>query len=213
MSSHFGAVLFRLIILVLLYLTYIIFVNLISKISSEVQIIVGIISFLINLLIGWFALSYQITLYKQASAGLENQEGKSIIWMWIVTIIGWLIAAGVFFISYKAVSSGVLKDIFKNSVTSPGTSIQRPIDEMNLDAKVHYDRSQELFKQMREIQSSGKSDAEVIAETKKLNDENIAEIKKALEIEHNNPKLWSQLGSAYTWISSTGTLEDPEFPN
>lgn len=207
-SRHFGAILIRLIVLFLIYIAYTILVNLISKIGPETQMLVGIISFLINLLLGWFALSYQITLYKQARVGLENQEGKSIIWMWIVSVIGLLIAAGIFFMSYKAISSGVLKDIFKNSATSPGTSIQRSINEMSPEAKVHYDLSQELFKQMREVQSSGKSDVEIVAETKRLNDANIAELKKALEIEPNNPKIWFELGNAYTWISSAGNLED-----
>lgn len=207
-SKNFGAILIRLILLVLLYLVYTILVNLISKIGPETQILVGIISFLINLLLGWFALSYQITLYKQARVGLDNQEGKSIIWMWIISIIGWLIAVGIFFMSYKAISSGVLNEVFKNLSTSPGTSIQRSIDEMRPEAKIHYNRSRELFKQMREVQKSGKSDAEIVAETKKLNDENITELKKALDLEPNNPKIWYELGNAYTWISSTGSLED-----
>ncbi len=217
-SHNFGAILIRLIIIVLIYLAIAIVIpSLLNKIGPEVQIFVGIISFLINLLFGWYMLAYEITLYKQSLAayaakqakiGLEQESGKGIIWMWIVSIIGWLIAAGVFFMGYKAISSGALNDAFKNSATSPGTSIQHSIDEMSPQAKVHYDRSQELFKQMREVQGSGKSDTEIIAETKKLNDENLAEIKKAMEIEPNHPKLWHQLGSAYTWISSTGSLED-----
>lgn len=209
-SRHFGAILIRLIILFLIYIAYTILVNLMSKIGPETQILVGIISFLINLLLGWFTLAYLVTLYKQARVGLENQPGKGILWIWIVSIIGWLIAVGIFFMSYKAISSGVLKDVFKNSAISPGTSIQRSIDEMSPEIKIHYDKSQELFKKLRELQNnpSGRSNAQIIEETKKLNDENIAEIRKALELEPNNPKLWHQLGSAYTWISSTGSLED-----
>jgi len=208
-SHNFGAILIRLIIIILIYLAIAVVIpSLLNRIGPEVQIFVGIISFLINLLLGWYMLAYNITLYKQARVALESEREKSIIWMWIISIIGWLIAVGIFFMSYKAISSGVLNEVFKKSATSPGTSIQRLIDEMSPEAKVHYDRSQELFKQMREIQKSGKSDTEIVAETKKLNDENIVELKKALELEPNNPKLWHQLGSAYTWINSTGTLED-----
>lgn len=208
-SHNFGAILIRLIIIVLIYIAIAVIIpNLLYKIGPETQVFVGIISFLINLLLGWYILAYDITLYKQAKVTLESEHEKSIIWMWIVTIIGWLIAVGIFFMSYKAISSGVLKDVFKNSATSPGTSIQRSLEEMSPEAKIHYDRSQELFKQMREVQKSGKSDTEIVAETKKLNDENIAELKKALEVEPNNPKIWYELGNAYTWISSTGSLED-----
>lgn len=116
-SKNFGAIFIRLILLVLLYLGYTILVNLISKIGPETEVLTGIISFVINLLLGWFALAYQITLYKQARIGLDNQEGKSIIWMWIVAIIGWLIAVGVFFMGYKAISSGILNNLIQKTAS------------------------------------------------------------------------------------------------
>lgn len=120
-SKNFGAILVRLILLILIYLAYAIVTNLISKIGPDVQIFVAIISFLINLLLGWFALAYLITLYKQARGGLENQPGKGIVWMWIVAIIGWLIAAGVFFMVYKAASSGAFNELLKKSQTTTQT--------------------------------------------------------------------------------------------
>lgn len=111
--------------------------------------------------------------------------------------------------AYKAISSEVLKNALKqSSATSPGISIQRSIDEMSPKAKLHYDRSTEIFKKMRQLQDSGRSDAEIVAETKRLNDENITELKKALALDPNNPKIWYELGNAYTWISSAGSLED-----
>lgn len=209
-SKNFGAILIRLIIIALLYIAIMVVIpNLLSKIGPEVQIYVGIISFLISSFAGWYMLAYTITLYKQARSSLEKEKEKGILWIWIVAILGWLIIVSMGFFSYKVISSGALNEVFKKSVsTSTGVSIQQSIDEMNSDAKIYYDRSQELFKQMREVQKSEKSDAEIIAETTRLNDENIAVIKKALEIEPNNSKLWYDLGSAYTWLSSTGSLED-----
>lgn len=121
-SHNFGAILIRLIIIVLIYLAIVVVIpSLLNRIGPEVQIFVGIISFLINLLLGWYMLAYDITLYKQARAGLEHEQKKSIIWMWIVSIIGWLIAVGIFFMSYKAISSGVLNEVFKKSATSTPT--------------------------------------------------------------------------------------------
>ena len=72
---------------------------------------------------------------------------------------------------------------------------------MKPETKVLYDASQLLFKQMRE----NGTDPEKV---KKLNDENISTLKKALEIEPNNPQLWFDLGNTYTWLSTTGTLQD-----
>lgn len=208
-SKNFGAILVRLIIIVLIYITITTIIpNLLSKIGPETQIFVGIVSFFVNLLLGWYMLAYQITLYKQARVGLESEQGKGIAWMWVVSIIGWLILGVVFIMGYKVITSGVLQDVFKKSATSPGRSIQRSIGEMDPEVKLHYNRSFELFGQMRMLQNSGKSDVEIVTETKKLNDENIAELKKAIEIEPNNPEIWYELGNAYTWISSIGSLED-----
>lgn len=209
-SKNFGAILIRLIIIVLIYIGIAIIIpDLLYKIGPETQIFVGIISFLINLLLGWYMLAYYITLYKQARVGLEQEKGKGIVWIWIIAIIGWLTAAILIIGGWKLISSEVFQNILKQSDKSVGTSIQRSLDEMSPEAKVHYDRSQELFREMVRVQNSGKSDAEIVAETKKLNDENITELKKALDLEPNNPKIWYELlGNAYTWISSTGDLED-----
>ncbi len=80
-------------------------------------------------------------------------------------------------------------------------SYKKSEEEMKPEAKKHFDKSQELFKQMNEASNDP-------SKVRTLNDENIAELKKALEIEPNNARLWSDLGSAYTWISNTGKLED-----
>lgn len=201
-SSNFGGIFIRLILLVFLYLGYAILVGLIRKIGPETQTLLEIISFLVNIFLGWFVLSYSVTLYKQAAVGLENQEGKSILWMWIVAAIGWFLAIVIGFATWKLVSSRALETFQKKLKTYySGASIQRSVEDMSPEAKTHYNRSQELFEQIRENQD----DAEKVRE---LNDENIAEIKKALEIEPNNPKIYYELGNAYTWVSSTGSLED-----
>jgi len=81
------------------------------------------------------------------------------------------------------------------------------VKEMSPEAKKHWDRSQELFSQMRELQKR-ENEPGVVDQIKKLNDENIAELKKAIEAEPDNARIWAELGAAYTWISSKGSLED-----
>jgi tetratricopeptide (TPR) repeat protein len=89
----------------------------------------------------------------------------------------------------------------KREKAQSGVSINKAITSMKPEAKALYDASQNLFKQMRESATDPNK-------VKQLNDENIATLKKALEIEPNNPQLWVNLGGAYTWISTTGTLQD-----
>jgi uncharacterized RDD family membrane protein YckC len=82
-----------------------------------------------------------------------------------------------------------------------GRSIKQYQETMSPEAKIHYDKSMQLLKEMRAVQT----DPEKV---KKLNDENIQELKKAAELDPKNAEIWYQLGNAYTWVSSTGTLED-----
>ena len=78
--------------------------------------------------------------------------------------------------------------------------LDQQLGKMNPEAKTHFDKSRELFGQMREASN----DPEKV---KQLNEENITELKKALDIDPNNANIWYELGSAYTWVSLTGTLE------
>lgn len=102
---------------------------------------------------------------------------------------------------YKGYKLGAQEMEQKKKDTYSGRSIKKSENEMNPEAKIHFERSQELFKQMRQV-------ADNPEKILQLNDENIQELKKALEIESDNPRIWVELGNAYTWISSEGSLED-----
>ncbi len=208
-STNFWSILPRFIIMLLLNIPLSVVQNiLLRNVDAGWQIIVNIITLLISIPLGWYMLTYQITLYKHAREGLENKPEKNILWMWIVSIIGWLMFAGLIFASWKFMPY-LVKNFQKSKLpSSKEVSIQNPLGLMSPQAKIHFDRSEKLMQQMRVLQTSGKSDSEIIAAITKLNDENIAEIKKALEIEPKNAKLWQQLCFAYTWLSSTGSSEE-----
>lgn len=113
------------------------------------------------------------------------------------------LVAFLFFSFYMALSiyqsyrfSGEL--LKKNTGGSAGSSIRQYEGMMNLDAKVHYDKSMQLFEDMKAVQTDPKKVAEI-------NDENIAELKKATELDPNNAIIWYELGNAYTWMSSSNT--------
>lgn len=111
-------------------------------------------------------------------------------------------------------AAGVLIAIKENQKQTnlSAKQMNTSVKKMDPQAKTHYDRSQELFNQIKELQKK-ETETGVVQQIKALNDENIAEIKKAIEIEPNNPELWVQLSSAYTWISTKGTLEDAYLAN
>jgi len=69
--------------------------------------------------------------------------------------------------------------------------------EMNPQARKHFDKAELLFKEVHAANS--KND---VAQIRKLIPEIIAELKEASKIEPTNPKIWVELGSAYTWAGS-----------
>ncbi len=123
---NFGGVLIRVLVLIGVYIAVVVFIpNILLKIEPATGTIVNIFTFFLSFLISWFMLSYMITLYKHAKATVGEEEKSSIKWVWVVSIIGWIIALMVFFSTYKMISSGVFNSLFesalKNKMSTEGS--------------------------------------------------------------------------------------------
>jgi len=91
--------------------------------------------------------------------------------------------------------------VTKNIGRRTAQSLKQNKDNMSTEAKIHYDKSQQLFTQMRAVQTNPEA-------IKPIADQTIKEAKLAVDIEPNNPFLWSNLGDAYGWPNTVGTAED-----
>lgn len=110
----------------------------------------------------------------------------------------------IFNISLGLYKGFTLANSSKNAVSS-SKELNDNLSSMSESAKSHYDKSNDLFKQMIEVSSTNASD--VRDKVSALNDKNIAELKAALETDPENAELWRSLGDAYTWVSSDNTPE------
>lgn len=88
---HFGPLLIRILILIGIYIGFAIISSLISGINKSVGVLVSIIWFVVNILLSWFILAFMVTLYKQAKEGLDTDTTSHMKWLWIVSIIGWVL--------------------------------------------------------------------------------------------------------------------------
>lgn len=95
---------------------------------------------------------------------------------------------------FTAFNSKIKESKLTSTVTK---SMDTNIKEMNPEAKKHYDKSQELFKQIREASKNND-----IATIRVLTPQIIKELNTATELDKNNPAVWVQLGHAYTWVGS-----------
>lgn len=116
-SGHFGEVLIRQLILFFLYVFLMIFLpNLIRKIEPGTGFILVGLSFINNLLIGWFGLAYSVTLYKQAKNATDETKPASLKWLVGISLVGWLLAATAIYATYRLVTSKKGQTFIKNLV-------------------------------------------------------------------------------------------------
>lgn len=89
--THFWGVLARIILWVIIVMVISFIPGLLAGNSTSAQASVSGLSFFVNILMGWYGICYSITLYKQASKGLEADKGISLLWPVILSIVGWVV--------------------------------------------------------------------------------------------------------------------------
>lgn len=159
--------------------------------------------------LGIFGIVFSVITYKQAKEVTDEKIAPNMVWMWVVAIVGWLIAAliGMQLIKIAknpAIQSGI-KAATEEAAKAPTLNEQEKIANwratMKPDAKILFDKSQGLFAEMKNAQAKP-------AEVKKIDDTNILALKEALKLDENNPEIWAALSDAYTWVNSKGNLND-----
>lgn len=82
--------------------------------------------------------------------------------------------------------------------------VSRAAKNLTPQAKIHYDKAQESFTKLRDSNKTNSDPKTFIP----IANQAITEMKLAVDIEPNNPFLWNDLASAYSWNNSLGTAED-----
>ncbi|MBP7832876.1 MAG: hypothetical protein KA035_03845 [Candidatus Levybacteria bacterium] len=202
-SHNFGEVFVRVLLLIGLYIAYSVVkffidlpISLISQVDETLLVVPFVwagISYFIEFFIWIYILCYSLTLYKQAAAGLESEKGsgKPLLWMFISSIIGWILGVlliavlGVFIwsmINSQAAKTG------NTTIKTKEAQIQKP------ETKEALLKSDDLYKKITEA----KTREEII----ELNDERIEILEKAAETDSKNVILWQEIAAAYSYASS-----------
>lgn len=223
MSQHFGEVLMRMFIFfVSVYLAFnlpIYLIQMVARSYSEsapaeaasVLVVLGIIRFIVGIFITFFGLVYSVVTYQHAKNATDESLPVRMTWIWVVSILGWIIAgivgAQLFKLSKTQFAQETM-NVFKNELStnnqkelSQDEKVAQWENKINGEARPYWDKSNDLFKQMKEQSNDPKT-------VKKLNDENITSLLQAIKLDGENPVLWKNLSDAYWWINSKGTLED-----
>ncbi len=95
-SQHFGDVFVRMLMFFLgtILVTMLIpgFIRLFEP--KDAQVMSSLVSSILNAVLGWYGLSYSVTLYRQARVLTDFEKKSSLVWIFAVAIIGWVV--GVF---------------------------------------------------------------------------------------------------------------------
>jgi len=108
-SQHFGDIFVRHLVffLAVLFIQYII-PGLLPKSDKNITSMFSVPYFLLSPFITWYGLSYGMTIYKQAKVLTDVKKKTSLVWYFIIALLGWLI----FFVSVYGVY-GLFKKAYK----------------------------------------------------------------------------------------------------
>ena len=224
MSQHFGEVLIRMfalwgVVYLGMYLPIYILRMIVAAAAKSapaealgVNLILGIVQFIFGIVVGFYSVVYSVKTYQHAKSVTDTTIKPKMTWIWVVSIVGWLIAIMLGSQIVKAIKSPYVQDKIKTALSqakstttvSPASATQAEKiatwkAAINSAALPYWNTSLGLFQQMK-----AESNPTV---AKKLADQNITALQKAVVLDSGNPELWGALSDANTWMSTKGSLQ------
>jgi hypothetical protein len=98
-SQNFGELFIRMLVIIGMVVGLLIVQGILQGLvgrESGVIPLIGFVMTVVQVIFGWFALAYYYLVYKEARALTDFDKKSSTAWIWIVSILGWII--GTFFI-------------------------------------------------------------------------------------------------------------------
>ena len=125
-SKNFGNVLIRLILLGIICIAIAIFIPRFATLKDPgLGVLAALMSILVNILFNWFAASYVLTLYKQAKSMVNDNAKIVILWVWLMSIIGWIFAIFLIFFVISIISKLSLNTMTNYFNNQSATSIMK----------------------------------------------------------------------------------------
>jgi len=117
-SQNFGAVIGRVIILWLLSFAVQMLIGALPSEEPAAALFFVLITLVSSFAISWFGLAYIFKLYEHAKAAYDDKKPTSMTWMWIVSILGWIIGAMIITGIVSAVGNKEFQKTIEDAVKS-----------------------------------------------------------------------------------------------
>lgn len=137
--------------------------------GSRGAALVGLVTAPIEMVITWFSLCYYYSVYTEVRRNTNFEKSTSIVWIWVVSILGWILSA---FVIVAVLSSRSFIDaynIFNNSDSSFQQIMRGEFDENDVDQVLEEygqeisDEEKQTFRQlMGDTESAVQEDQEAL---------------------------------------------------
>jgi len=124
-SKNFGAIFVRLLVLFLIGFAGSLIISLIT--GQDGNLTGNILSFVFNLLFGWFSVAFTYSLFQEAKKMAGEGSGK-LIWMAVVALIGWLLIGGGGYLIFRSAAN--------NQIPSTITPLQLDNGLLDIDEEI-----------------------------------------------------------------------------
>lgn len=143
-SQHFGQILGRILLFVAIYiLIFAIFPAFVRE-DSSASITVGIVLMFASVIFGWYSAAYMFLLFKHARGAYDGKKETSMTWIWVVSVIGWIIAIIIGFFVIAAVTNNedsIMSSIQRyQQLRSKDTSVRGSINDSTVLSEVNVQR-------------------------------------------------------------------------
>ena len=115
-QQQFGAIVGRFVLYFLLVMAVMIVLAALSNISEEVAALSGLVRIVVNFFVNWFGLVFAFQIYKHARAAYDESKPVSITWMWIISVIGWVIAGLIITVAVQAIGKIDPEELMQKAV-------------------------------------------------------------------------------------------------
>lgn len=115
-SQNFGAIVGRIILLWLLSFAIQMMIGILPHENPSAIMFYVFASFVASFTIGWFGLAYCYRLYEHAKASFDPKKKTSMTWMWIISVLGWIICGLLITGFVSAINSKDIQNTIQNSI-------------------------------------------------------------------------------------------------
>ena len=73
------------------------------KLGQSLELFLAFITSFSNIALCWFFVAFSFNLYKQARKNTNFEKKSNLLWVWITTILGWMIFFLILFLSFRGI--------------------------------------------------------------------------------------------------------------